>query len=103
MENINILSDIRTFIEKNATSALPPFKFEFIPYVSELDNKLNNGNYAKIPKEIQNNVKQFISNVFYVEPPETEVFIYGYINITKLLSLIHSIRGYITKLKQLLI
>jgi len=79
MENINILSDIRTFIEKNATSSLPPFKFEFVPYVSEFDNKLNNGNNSKIPKEIQDNVKQFISNVFYVEPPETEVLIYDYI------------------------
>jgi hypothetical protein len=73
MENINILSDIRSFIEKNATSALPPYKFEFVPYVSEFDNKLNNEYYSKIPKEIQDSVKQFISNVFYVEPPESEV------------------------------
>jgi hypothetical protein len=74
MENINILSDIRNFIEKNSTNSLPPYKFEFVPYISEYENKLShNENYSRIPKDIQENVKQFISNVFYSEPPEAEV------------------------------
>lgn len=74
MENINIQSDIRNFIEKNSTSALPPYKFEFVPYVSEFESKLNkNENYTKVPRDIQENIKQFISNVFYSEPPQAEV------------------------------
>ena len=73
MENINILSDIRNFIDKNSNSALPPYKFEFVPYVSELENKLNTEYQMKIPKEIQASVKEFITNVFYIDPPETEV------------------------------
>jgi len=79
MENINIVSDIRNFIEKNSSSALPPYKFEFVPYVSELENNINNENQTKIPKEIQTSVKQFISNVFYIDPPETEVKVQFYL------------------------
>ena len=63
----------RNFIEKNSTSAIPPYKFEFVPYVSEFENKLNNEYQIKIPKDIQASVQQFISNVFYIDPPESEV------------------------------
>lgn len=69
METINIQSDIRNFIEKNATNALPPYKFEFIPYMSE-ETIIENKSY---PKDVVDKVKSFMSNVFFVEPPESEV------------------------------
>lgn len=71
MEGVNAKADIRYFIEKNATNCLPPYKFEFIPYISELDSKTKN-EQCNYPKEVVNNVKNFISNVFYLEPPESE-------------------------------
>ncbi len=74
MESINVQADIRRFIESNATNSLPPYKFEFIPYLSEIDSRINLET-NKYPKELLTNVKSFISNVFYVEPPESEVSI----------------------------
>lgn len=73
MESINVQSDIRDFIEANSTNRLPPYKFDFVPYVS--DNELNiNNNESLYPKEITNKVKDFISNVFHAEPPSLEVY-----------------------------
>jgi septal ring factor EnvC (AmiA/AmiB activator) len=72
MEGINAQADIRSFIERNATNSLPPYKFEFIPYASEIDSRVNVES-NKYPKEVLSNVKNFISNVFHAEPPESEV------------------------------
>ena len=69
MESINIRKDIKTFINKNATNALPPYKFEFIPYVSDFDITRNQLANEIIPKDIVSNVKTFISNVFFNESP----------------------------------
>ena len=44
MESIDSKADIRDFIEKNATKGLPPYKFEFIPYISEIFTKNNENN-----------------------------------------------------------
>ena len=79
MESINIRKDVRNFINKNATNALPPYKFEFMPFVSDFD--ANSNSYANsdinlniIPKEIVSNVKTFISNVFFSDSPtETNI------------------------------
>jgi hypothetical protein len=71
MEAVNVQADIRNFIETNATNSLPPYKFDFIPYVSELEAK-NSTEITNLPKETLTNVKNFISNVFYLEPPESE-------------------------------
>ena len=61
MESINIRKDVKNFINKNATNALPPYKFEFMPFVSDFD--ANPNSYANsdinlniIPKEIVSNV-----------------------------------------------
>jgi len=84
MEGINIQHDIKEFIENNSTNDIPPYKFEFIPYVSEIDSKKNdsiinningNGNNGQnlqniIPKNTLDNVKDFISNVFFNSIPE---------------------------------
>lgn len=72
MENINVQSDIREFIEKNATNSLPPYKLEFIPYVSEIESKTDH-DFVNYPNTILSDVRDFISNVFFIEPPENEV------------------------------
>lgn len=75
MEGINVQYDIREFIETNSTNDIPPYKFEFIPYVSEIESKnivANNGNINQnnIPKVTLDTVKNFISNVFFSSIPE---------------------------------
>ncbi len=43
MELINSQTDIREFIEVNDTNCLPPYKFEFIPYISDIqENQAEN-------------------------------------------------------------
>lgn len=76
MESINVQYDIREFIESNSTNDIPPYKFEFIPYISEIDSKniaASNGNNIQnsIPKVTLDTVKNFISNVFFSSIPET--------------------------------
>jgi len=75
MENINVQYDIREFIENNSTNDLPPYKYEFIPYISEIDSKntlTSNSNNSQnyIPKVTLESVKNFISNVFFSSLPE---------------------------------
>jgi hypothetical protein len=41
MESIDAHADIREFIEKNSTRGGLPYKFEFIPYTSEVFLKNN--------------------------------------------------------------
>ena len=67
MESINVSADIKTFINKNSTNMLPPYKFEFIPYTSDLKNNVS------YPKDLLTNVKNFFSNVFFSEQPEIDV------------------------------
>jgi hypothetical protein len=74
MEAINIQSDIRDFIENNSTNAILQHKFEFIPYVSEIEGRSNVESF-KYPKDILFNIKNFISNVFHKENQESEVYI----------------------------
>ena len=38
-EAINTTEDIKMFIEKNSTNSLPPYKFEFVPYTSEVQSR----------------------------------------------------------------
>ena len=76
MEAINVKADIKTFITKNATNALPMYKFEFVPYVSIYEEKAqterneneNDSTVTKM-KEVIKNVRDFISNVFFNEQP----------------------------------
>ena len=61
MENVNIIKDINEFIYKNTTKDIPPFKHDYIPYLSELNkNKMN----LKIDKNILNDINNFIENNF---------------------------------------
>ena len=75
MESINIKKDIKNFIEKNITKDIPPIKYEFVPYKSEFENKKNDKNFLEkfnINDGLLDNVKSFITNVFYSETPITE-------------------------------
>jgi len=78
MESIDSKADIRDFIEKNSTKGLPPYKFDFVPYTSEVFTKNNENNiptskYLDIIWGIISNVKNFIQNTFLTEPPEIDV------------------------------
>ena len=61
MENINIIKDLNEFIYKNTTKDIPPFKHDYIPYLSEINkNKMN----SKIDKNVLDNINNFIENNF---------------------------------------
>lgn len=79
MENINIQHDIKEFMENNKTNDVPPYKFEFIPYISDIDdlskkenleNDLNNNNNDSLNNSniSINSVKSFFNNVFFNSP-----------------------------------
>ncbi len=90
MESINVKFDLREFIENNSTNNIPPYKFEFIPYLSEIDSKSvisNNGNNLpnSIPKVTLDTVKNFISNVFFSAIPETNDVNFNNINLITIL------------------
>jgi hypothetical protein len=48
IDSINTNADIKEFIEKNSTNTLPPYKFEFIPYTSDVSVR----NYEQTPYPI---------------------------------------------------
>ena len=67
-EQMNISNDIRHFIYDNQSSAIPPYKFEFVPYVHNyaLPRKTNPQDSSSfISPVVVNNVKSFFSNVFF--------------------------------------
>lgn len=70
IEVINTTTDIKEFIEKNATNLLPPYKFEFIPYTSDVQTKYYE--QTSYPIEVIDKVKNFISKAFVSELPELE-------------------------------
>jgi hypothetical protein len=71
-ENININKDINKFIYNNKTNITQLYKYEYVPYISELEKpltkeqKANNNLYSENVKE---NVKLFMSNIFTKERP----------------------------------
>lgn len=71
IEGVNTQADMKDFIEKNSTNSVPPFKFEFIPYASDVHTKYYE--QAPYPLEIINNVKSFITKAFHSEMPEVEL------------------------------
>jgi len=72
IEKINANLETKDFIEKNNTYCLPPYKFEFIPYTFDIPTK--SFDQSPYPSEIIKEVKIFISNAFYSESPEIEVY-----------------------------
>lgn len=88
IDTINTQADIREFIEKNATNFPPPYKFEFIPYSSEVQTK----HFEQTPYsvEIINNVKNFISNQFCTEIPEVELDVHDMKNHAEIQDILNS-------------
>ena len=58
-DDININKDIKNFINQNSTNDLPPFKFEFITYSSNIGKR-----YKNIPNNIIKDIRNFISTIF---------------------------------------
>lgn len=58
-DDININKDIKNFINQNSTNDLPPFKYEFIPYSSNIGKR-----YKNIPNNIIKDIRNFISTIF---------------------------------------
>ena len=70
-ENINIKKDINKFINNNKTQITQLYKYEYVPYISEFENKIvKDKNIPHIYSEkVKNSVKLFMSNVFSKEKP----------------------------------
>jgi hypothetical protein len=67
-ENINVQKDINNFISKNKTNITQFYKYEYVPYVSELENTILKEQKMYSENTI-NNVKLFMSNIFSKERP----------------------------------
>ena len=70
-ENINVKKDINKFINNNKTQISQLYKYEYVPYISEFENKIvKDKNIPYIYSEkVKNGVKLFMSNVFSKEKP----------------------------------
>ena len=70
-ENINIKRDINKFINNNKTQITQLYKYEYVPYISEFENKIvKDKNMPNIYSEkVKMSVKLFISNVFSKAKP----------------------------------
>ena len=64
MENINVNKDIFNYIYKNSTNEIPPFKYDYIPYISELSINTYHNNNLNIDKNLIKEVNNFIENIF---------------------------------------
>ena len=68
LEDVDINNDISIYIKNNRTSEIPPFKFDYVPYICKLD-KQNNNNDETI-KDINLKVKERITQLF---PEEKDI------------------------------
>ena len=68
LEDVDINNDISIYIKNNRTSEIPPFKFDYVPYICKLD-KQNNNNDETI-KDINLKVKEKITQLF---PEEKDI------------------------------
>ena len=70
-ENINIKRDINKFINNNKTQITQLYKYEYVPYISEFENKIvKDKNMPNIYSEkVKMSVKLFMSNVFSKAKP----------------------------------
>ena len=78
MENINIIKDISLFIHKNTSQEIPPFKYDYIPYLSDLSKSKNNSN---IDKGIIDEINNFISNNFTSDKAKEIIILKNKINL----------------------
>ena len=82
MENIDIRKDIYDYINKNSSTAIPPEKYEYLPYICGVGVKNN----LFLQKEIINEVKTFINNTFNLKNVKETISIKtkNFINIESL-------------------
>ena len=78
MENINVINDISLFIHKNTSQEIPPFKYDYIPYLSDLNKIKNNSN---IDKGIIDEINNFISNNFTSDKAKEIIILKNKINL----------------------
>ena len=80
MESINIYRDISNYIFQNATNSIPPFKYDYIPYISDLNNFHNNKNNS-IDKDIIKDVNNFIENNFTCDKAKEIILLKNKVNL----------------------
>ena len=78
MENINIIKDISQFIYKNTSRDIPPFKYDYIPYLSDLNKSKINSN---IDKGIIDEINNFITNNFTSDKAKEIIILKNKINL----------------------
>ena len=58
LEEIDINNDILLYIKNNSTNEIPPFKFDYVPYICNLDKQsINDENLKKIYKKVKEEIK----------------------------------------------
>ena len=58
LEEIDINNDISLYIKYNSTNEIPPFKFDYVPYICNLDKQsINDENLKKIYKKVKEEIK----------------------------------------------
>jgi hypothetical protein len=80
MESINIYRDISDFIFQNATNSIPPFKYDYVPYISDLNNFHNSKNNS-IDKDIIKDVNNFIENIFTCDKAKEIILLKNKVNL----------------------
>ena len=66
---IDINNDISIYIKNNRTDEIPPFKFDYVPYICNLDKQNKNNSNEKL-KDINIKVKDMIQKLF---PEEKDI------------------------------
>lgn len=74
-EQINVNKDINAYIYKHQTNDIPPYKFEFIPYVSDYNLENAKIKELSIPTDVVDGVKSFITTVFFNDSDRVENYI----------------------------
>ena len=59
LEEIDINNDISIYIKNNRTNDVPPFKFDYVPYISNLDKQsINDENLKKIHLKVKEDIQK---------------------------------------------
>ena len=59
LEEIDINNDISIYIKNNRTNDVPPFKFDYVPYISNLDKQsINDENLKKIHMKVKEDIQK---------------------------------------------
>jgi hypothetical protein len=58
LDEIDINNDISLYIKNNRTNEIPPFKFDYVPYISNLDkHSINDENLKNIYKKVKEEIR----------------------------------------------